>query len=87
MGIEQFGKLPYFRDLIQKFLLPIKTPDQIKIRMKNLGVKKAADNAVKVRIITELLDESMLMNFVCRLHRLWTPGDQFVCQSQRYCWQ
>ena len=63
MGIEQFGKLPYFRDLIQKFLLPIKTPDQIKIRMKNLGVKKAADNAVKVRIITELLDESMLVNF------------------------
>ncbi|KAL3866908.1 hypothetical protein ACJMK2_044158 [Sinanodonta woodiana] len=47
LGLEQFQHLPLFLDLIKKFLLPCKTVEQIKIRIKNLSAKKAPDNAVK----------------------------------------
>ncbi|KAK3097280.1 hypothetical protein FSP39_008314 [Pinctada imbricata] len=47
LGLEQFSAFPLYKNLIQKFLLPVKTPEQIKIRIKNLACAKATDNAVK----------------------------------------
>ncbi|XP_076102737.1 GON-4-like protein [Mytilus galloprovincialis] len=47
LGLEQFRNLPYHRRLIQKFMLPCKTEDQIKIRIKNLTAKNTPDNPVK----------------------------------------
>ena len=49
LGFEQFRNLPFYRMLIQKFMLPCKTEDQIKIRIKNLTSKNSPDNPIKVK--------------------------------------
>jgi hypothetical protein len=49
LGFEQFRSLPFYRRLIQKFMLPCKTEDQIMIRIKNLTSKNSPDNPMKVK--------------------------------------
>lgn len=53
--MDEFKKLPLYRQLIQKFLVPCKTDEQIKIRIKNLGANKTQENAVKVSIVVSAI--------------------------------
>lgn len=57
IGYDQFSSFPLHRELIQKFLLPCKTPEQIKIRIKNLSASKLGDNIIKQLKRTKQLPE------------------------------
>ena len=48
IGLDQFKHLPYFHQLIRKFLLPCKSEEQIRVRIKNLTSSKAGPNIIKV---------------------------------------
>lgn len=50
LGLDQFKHLPYFHQLIRKFLLPSKTEEQIRVRIKNMTSSKASQNIIKVVI-------------------------------------
>ncbi len=44
LGLSQFG---FDYDLISQYMLPTKTPKQLKTRTKNLSAKRESENAVK----------------------------------------
>lgn len=56
LGLDQFKHLPYFHQLIRKFLLPSKTEEQIRVRIKNMTSSKASQNIIKVVIFTSKAD-------------------------------
>ena len=54
LGYEQFKGVTLHRELIQKFLLPSKTPEQIMIRIKNL-THRGGSSAIKVSSVVDFL--------------------------------
>lgn len=64
LGLDQFKHLPYFHQLIRKFLLPSKTEEQIRVRIKNMTSSKASQNIIKVVIFTSKADN---LRFTCVL--------------------
>ncbi|XP_077868888.1 GON-4-like protein [Saccoglossus kowalevskii] len=48
LGLEQFKRFDNWASLISQHLLPVKSVEQIKIRVKNLSATRARDNVVKL---------------------------------------
>ncbi|KAK3595161.1 hypothetical protein CHS0354_002761 [Potamilus streckersoni] len=86
LGLEQFRHLPLYCELIKKFLLPCKTVDQIKFRIKNLGAKKAPDNAVKFYRREKRAPDfaRSIVNFKTWMMR--SPKDQMFDSSNSPAW-
>lgn len=66
LGLDQFKHLPYFHQLIRKFLLPSKSEEQIRVRIKNMTSSKASQNIIKVVIFSNKADNfSIYLYLTC----------------------
>ncbi|XP_060074147.1 GON-4-like protein [Ylistrum balloti] len=84
LGYDQFSSFPLHRELIQKFLLPCKTPDQIKIRIKNLSATKIVDNVIKKLKRTKQLPEFPQYGLDWDESQMKAPKDQHINRDFPY---
>ncbi|OWF39043.1 GON-4-like protein isoform X2 [Mizuhopecten yessoensis] len=84
LGYDQFSSFPLHRELIQKFLLPCKTPDQIKIRIKNLSASKIGDNVIKQLKRTKQLPEFPQYGLDWEESLMKAPKDQLINRNFPY---
>ncbi|XP_033750128.1 GON-4-like protein, partial [Pecten maximus] len=84
LGYDQFSSFPLHRELIQKFMLPCKTPDQIKIRIKNLSASKIVDNVIKQLKRTKQLPEFPQYGLDWDESQMKAPKDQLINRDFPY---
>lgn len=86
LGLDQFKHLPYFHQLIRKFLLPSKTEEQIRVRIKNMTSSKASQNIIKVVIFSSkarliiwefTCNSSVIISYILQKKnpRFWLQGN------------
>ncbi|KAJ8304229.1 hypothetical protein KUTeg_017812 [Tegillarca granosa] len=85
IGMDEFKKLPLYRQLIQKFLVPCKTDEQIKIRIKNLGANKTQDNAVKFYKKNKTLPKFIRYTDPFSFSQIKPPRDQSQTYQPTWC--
>lgn len=79
LGLDQFKHLPYFHQLIRKFLLPSKTEEQIRVRIKNMTSSKASQNIIKVVIFSSKA-RLIIWEFTCNSSVIIS----YILQKKKY---
>ncbi|XP_061172157.1 GON-4-like protein [Saccostrea echinata] len=85
LGLDQFKHLPYFHQLIRKFLLPCKTEEQIRVRIKNLTSSKASPNIIKNYKLTKKLPDFQTFTGIFSPNDMKAPKDQDTGKLPTWC--
>ncbi|XP_041373737.1 uncharacterized protein LOC121386785 [Gigantopelta aegis] len=85
LGMEQFHRMPMYCKYIQKYMMPCKSVQQIKIHIKNFCVKRAADNPIKFYRKHKKPPEFPFVIDHFTPERMQAPKDQDMCLLPPWC--
>ncbi|KAL5014915.1 hypothetical protein ScPMuIL_009185 [Solemya velum] len=76
LGLEQFKPFPKYLKWIRKLMMPCKTQDQLRIRIKNLTASKSQDNIVKYYKKNKKLPECSRQYAIFNENDILAPKEQ-----------